>query len=84
MDILQQLMKHFNHRPFISLKEAGDLWGLTEKTMKEKIDAGVIRLPYFTLDGKQKSRKLVSVETVAKLLAQTAAAAEREFEKLWS
>ena len=52
--------------------------------MKEKIDAGDIRLPYFTSDGKQKSVKLVRVATVAKILDERASEAEREFAKLWS
>lgn len=84
MDTLELLMKHYGFRPFIPLEEAGSLWGHTEKTMKEKIDAGDIRLPYFTSDGKQKSVKLVRVETIARILDQRAMAAEREFEKLWS
>lgn len=84
MDTLDLLMKHFNFRPYVSLEEAGRFWGHSEKTMKEKVDAGDIRLPYFTPDGKQKSLKLVSVETVAQILDQRAAAAEREFAKLWS
>jgi hypothetical protein len=57
MDTLELLLKHYNFRPFISLEEAGSFWGHTAKTMKEKIDAGEIRLPYFTPDGKQKSRE---------------------------
>lgn len=84
MDTLELLMKHFNFRPFIPLEEAGGFWGHTEKTMKEKIDSGDIRLPYFTSDGKQKSVKLVRVQTIAKILDERAADAEREFEKLWS
>lgn len=83
MDTYELLLRHYNWRPFISLGEAGSLWGHTEKTMKEKIDAGQIRLPYFTSDGKQKSVKLVRVETIAKILDQMASHAEREFTKLW-
>jgi hypothetical protein len=83
MDTLELLLKHYNFRPFISLEEAGSFWGHTAKTMKEKIDAGEIRLPYFTPDGKQKSVKLVRVETVAGILDERASHAEREFEKLW-
>lgn len=81
---LALLLKHYEFRPFIPLKEAGSLWGHTEKTMKEEIDTGGIRLPYFTSDGKQKSVKLVRVETIAKILDQQAIDAEREFGKLWS
>ncbi len=84
MDTLELLLKHYGFRPFIPLEEAGKLWGHTAKTMKEKIDAGDIRLPYFTSDGKQKSIKLVRVETIAKILDQRVIDAEREFEKLWS
>lgn len=84
MDTFELLMKHYDNRPFIPLEEAGSLWGHTEKTMKEKIDAGDIRLPYFTSDGKQKSVKLVRVATVAKILDERASEAEREFAKLWS
>lgn len=84
MDTLELLLKHFNFLPFIPLEEAGILWGHTEKTMKEKIDTGDIRLPYFTPDGKQKSVKLVRLETVAKILDQRALDAEKEFQKLWS
>ncbi len=84
MDTLELLMKHFDFRPFIPLEEAGSFWGHTGKTMKEKIDSGDIRLPYFTSDGKQKSVKLVRVQTIAKILDQRATDAEREFEKLWS
>ncbi|QFT93582.1 Pyocin activator protein PrtN [Roseovarius sp. THAF9] len=84
MDTLELLLKHFNFLPFISLQEAGTLWGHTEKTMKEKIDAGDIPLPYFTPDGKQKSVKLVRLKTVARILDQRATEAEREFEKLWT
>ena len=84
MDTLDLLLKHFDFRPFISLEEAGCFWGHTEKTMKEKIDAGEIRLPYFTPDGKQKSVKLVRVETVAQILDKRACEAEGEFAKLWS
>ncbi|QPZ91216.1 pyocin activator PrtN family protein [Thioclava electrotropha] len=84
MDTLELLLKHFNFLPFIPLGEAGTLWGHTEKTMKEKIDAGDIRLPYFTPDGKQKSVKLVRLETVAKILDQRATDADKEFQKLWS
>ncbi|WP_422703851.1 pyocin activator PrtN family protein [Dinoroseobacter shibae] len=43
-----------------------------------------MRLPYFTTDGKQKSVKLVRIETVAKILDQRATDAEKEFQKLWS
>ena len=84
MDTLDLLLKHFNNRPFIPLKEAGRIWGHGEKTMKEKIDAGKIRLPYFAPDGQQKSVKLVRVQTVAHILDEKAAEAEREFAKLWS
>ena len=84
MDTLDLLMKHFDFRPFIPLEEAGFFWGHSEKTMKEKIDAGEIRLPYFTPDGKQKSVKLVRVETVAQILDKRASDAEAEFTKLWS
>jgi hypothetical protein len=84
MDTLELLMKHYGFRPFIPLQEAGVLWGHSERAMKEKIDAGAIRLPYFTFDGKQKSIKLVRVETVAKILDQMAMAAEKEFENLWN
>lgn len=84
MDTLELLLKHFNFLPFIPLAQAGSLWGHTEKTMKEKIDAGDIRLPYFTPDGKQKSVKLVRLETVAKILDQRASEADVEFQKLWS
>lgn len=52
--------------------------------MKEKIDAGDIRLPYFTFDGKQKSVKLVRVEAIAKILDERAVEADQEFVKLWS
>ncbi|WP_334061622.1 pyocin activator PrtN family protein [Limimaricola cinnabarinus] len=84
MDTLELLMKHYNYRPFITLEEAASFWGHAEKTMKEKIDAGDIRLPYFTSDDQQKSIKLVRLETVAKILEQRANAAEKEFKKLWS
>ena len=84
METLELLLKHYNFRPFIPLEEAGSLWGHTAKTMKEKIDAGDIRLPYFTPDGKQKSVKLVRVETVAQILDKRASEADREFAKLWS
>lgn len=77
MDTLELLLKHYNFRPFISLEEAGSLWGHTEKTMKEKIDADDIRLPYFTSNGKQKSVKLVRVETISKILDQRACSAPR-------
>lgn len=83
MDTLELLLKHFNFRPFIPLEEAGGLWGHTERTMKEKIDAGGIRLPYFTPDGKQKSVKLVRVKTIAKILDERAVSAEEDFAKLW-
>lgn len=84
MDTLELLLKHYDSRPFVPLAEAGIFWGHSEKTMKEKIDVGDIRLPYFTPDGKQKSVKLVRVETVAKILDLRASDAEREFEKLWA
>ena len=84
MDTLDLLLKHFDFRPFITLAEAGAFWGHTEKTMKEKIDAGEIPLPYFTPDGKQKSVKLVRVATIASILDQRANHAEREFHKLWN
>ncbi|SEM81303.1 pyocin activator PrtN family protein [Palleronia pelagia] len=83
MDTFELLLKHYHFRPYIPLEEAGILWGHTEKTMKEKIDAGDIRLPYFTSDGKQKSVKLVRVETIAKILDQRAVDAERDFKNLW-
>ncbi|MCR9150425.1 MAG: pyocin activator PrtN family protein [Rhodobacteraceae bacterium] len=84
MDTLEILLKHFNFRPYVPLEEAGKFWGHAEKTMKEKIDSGEIRLPYFTPDGKQKTIKLVRVEIIAKILDERASCAEREFEKLWS
>jgi hypothetical protein len=84
MDTLELLLKHYHFCPYVPLEEAGRLWGHTEKTMKEKIDAGEIRLPYFTPDGKQKSVKLVRVETMARILDERASHAEREFEKLWN
>jgi hypothetical protein len=84
MDTLNLLLKHYAFRPFIALEEAGTFWGHSEKTMKEKIDAGHIRMPYFTADAKQKSNKLVRVETLAKLLDERALEADREFAKLWS
>jgi hypothetical protein len=84
MDTLNLLLKHYAFRPFIPLEEAGSFWGHSEKTMKEKIDAGHIRMPYFTVDAKQKSNKLVRVETLAKLLDERALEADREFAKLWS
>jgi hypothetical protein len=83
MDTLGVLPKHQNFRSFISLEQAGSLWGHTAKTMKEKIHAGEIRLPYFTPDGKETSVKLVRVETVAGILDERASHAERESEKLW-
>jgi hypothetical protein len=83
MDTLEQLLKRFNSLPYIPLGDAGTLWGHTEKRMKEKIDAGEIPLPYFTPDGKQKSVKLVRLETVANILDKKASEAEEEFEKLW-
>ncbi|WP_299362653.1 pyocin activator PrtN family protein [uncultured Paracoccus sp.] len=83
MDTLELLLQHYNSRPFIPLVEAGEFWGHTEKRMKEKIDAGDIRMPYFTPDDKQKSIKLVRVETLAKILDERASHAEREFAKLW-
>lgn len=84
MDTLEILLKHFDFRPYVSLEEAGRFWGHAEKTMKEKIDSGEIRPPYFTPDGKQKTTKLVRVEMIAKILDERASRAEREFEKLWS
>lgn len=84
METLDLLLKHFNFRPFIPLVEAGTFWGHSEKTMKEKIDAGQIRMPYFTPDERQKTTKLVRVETLAKVLDERALEAEREFAKLWS
>ena len=84
MNTLELLLKHYNFRPFVSLEEAGSLWGHTQKTMKEKIDAGDIRLPYFTCDGKQKSVKLVCVEAISKILDERAIEADQEFVKLWS
>ncbi|WP_422703360.1 pyocin activator PrtN family protein [Dinoroseobacter shibae] len=54
--------------------------------MRRRVGSQVsdIRLPYFTTDGKQKSVKLVRIETVAKILDQRATDAEKEFQKLWS
>jgi hypothetical protein len=83
METLDLLLKHYNFRPFIPLAEAGAFWGHAEKTMKEKIDAGEIRMPYFTPDERQKSIKLIRVETLAKVLDERALDAEREFAKLW-
>ncbi|EAQ04579.1 hypothetical protein OB2597_04835 [Pseudooceanicola batsensis HTCC2597] len=84
MDTTELLLKHYGFRPYIPLAEAGSLWGHTEKTMKDKIDSGEIRLPYFTSDGKQKSVKLVRVANIATILDQRSAEADREFAKLWS
>jgi hypothetical protein len=84
MDTLELLLKHFNFVPFIPLADAGRFWGHSEKTMKEKIDAGRIRLPYFTSDDRQKSTKLVRLSTLAGILDQRATNADEEFSKLWS
>lgn len=84
MDTLDLLLRHFDNRPFVALREAGAMWGHSEKTMKEKIDDGQIRLPYFTVDNRQKSIKLVRVSDMARILNERAHQAELEFQKLWS
>lgn len=84
MNTVDLLLKHYNNRPFVALAEAGEFWGLAEKTMKEKIDAGRIRLPYFTLDGQQKTLKLVRVVDLARIMDEKSAEAGRDFAKLWN
>lgn len=84
MDTLSLLYKHFDDRPYVGLDKLTPFWGHSEKTMKDKIDTGKVRLAYFTLDGNQKSRKLVSVQDVARLIEEKASEADRDFSQLWS
>ncbi len=85
MQTIQMLLAQFNAKPVITLAEAACYFDYKPDTLKQKIDRGQVRLPYFSLDPtSQKCALLVRLIDLAALIDSRFEAAEAEFSSVWA
>lgn len=85
MKTIDLLLARFGGDPVIPLEVAASYWNYKPDTLKQKIDDGEIRIPYFSLDeGKQKARKFVMLVDLAALIENRYAAAAAKFQDQWA
>ncbi|WP_340110388.1 pyocin activator PrtN family protein [Pikeienuella sp. HZG-20] len=80
---MQMLTAHFDGLPIAPLEAITPFFKMRVDTLIQKIDEGVIRLPYFRLDDSQKAQRHVHLTDLAALIDLRHAEAQEEFKKLW-
>ncbi len=85
MSTLNMLLAHFGGNPVIPLETAARFFGYKPETLKDKIDKGKIRLPYFRLeDEAQKATILVHIIDFSEWIDKQYNAAHADFQAIWS
>jgi hypothetical protein len=80
MKTINMLLAHFGGNPIIPIEEAAQYLKYKPDTLKQKIDGGDIRLPYFSLeDNSQKAQKFVMLPDMAQLIDVQFFAAREKF-----
>jgi hypothetical protein len=84
MQTIDLLLARFGGDPVVPLDIAATYWNYKPDTLKQKIDDGEIRIPYFSLDeGRQKARRFVLLTDLAALIVEKHAAATARFHDQW-
>lgn len=84
MKTIDLLLARFGAEPVIPLETAAGYWKYKPDTLKQKIDDGEIRIPYFSLDEKsQKAQRFVLLTDLATLIEEKHAAATARFHEQW-
>lgn len=84
MKTINMLLAHFGGNPIIPIEEAAQYLKYKPDTLKQKIDGGDIRLPYFSLeDNSQKAQKFVMLPDMAQLIDIQFCAAREKFTSIW-
>lgn len=85
MKTIDLLLARFGGEPVIPLEIAANYWNYKPDTLKQKIDDGDIRIPYFSLDaGSQKARRFVRLTDLAALIDLKYSAATAKFQDQWA
>lgn len=85
MKTIDILLARFGGEPVIPLEIAATYWNYKPDTLKQKIDDGDVRIPYFSLDeGSQKARKFVRLVDLAALIDLKYSVAMAKFQVQWA
>ncbi|MCA2009160.1 pyocin activator PrtN family protein [Tritonibacter mobilis] len=84
MATLEMLIAHHRGSPIIPIEKAAEYLMYKPDTLKQKIDKGAIRIPYFSLENEsQKAQKYIYTIDLANLIDLQATAAREKFKSLW-
>lgn len=84
MKTIDLLLARFGGDPVIPFETAATYLNYKQDTLKQKIDDGEIRIPYFSLDGRsQKAQRFVLLTDLANLIDEKHAAATAKFHDQW-
>jgi hypothetical protein len=84
MKTIDMLLAHFGGNPIIPIEEAAQYLKYKPDTLKQKIDSGDIRIPYFSLeDNSQKAQKFVMLPDLAQRIDDQFFAAREKFSSVW-
>lgn len=85
MKTIDMLLAHFGGNPIIQFEHAAQFLNYKPDTLKQKIDSGDIRIPYFSLEGKsQKAQKFVMLPALAQLIDVHSNSADDRFSSMWA
>lgn len=85
MKTIDMLLAHFGGSPIIPFEAAANYLRYKPDTLKQKIDNGEIRVPYFSLeDRSQKAQKYLPLMGIAALIDMQYAAAREKFDSSWA
>jgi hypothetical protein len=85
MKTIDLLLARFGGEPMIPLEIAANYWNYKSDTLKQKIDDGKIRLPYFSLDeDSQKAGRFVRLVDLATFIDLKYSAATAKFQDHWA
>ena len=85
MATLEMLIAHHRGSPIIPIEKAAEYLMYKPDTLKQKIDKGAIRIPYFSLENEsQKAQKYIKNLDLAHLIDMQSNAATEKFESIWA
>ena len=84
MKTIDMLLAHFGGNPIIAIEEVAHYLNYKPETLKQKIDNGDIRIPYFALENSsQKAQKFVMLPDLAQLIDIQFLSAREKFTSAW-
>ncbi|UWQ85035.1 MULTISPECIES: pyocin activator PrtN family protein [Leisingera] len=85
MKTIDMLLARFGADPVIPLEAAAGYWRYKPDTLKQKIDGGEIRIPYFSLDeNSQKAQRFIHLTDFANFIDERHATETTRFQDQWA